>query len=511
MSSWLPTSIDFLDLQARRRGDAGGLRYRDQAISFGGLADAARDLAADLSARGLGKGDHVALMMANSPAIVAAKYAVWSIGAVVVPISARSSEAETTHLVSHSRCRALLCDPERAEVARQAAAAAGVAAYVCESSPPLELRVLHKRGLIVRRSAVPTPEAVAVIAYTSGTTGSPKGVTVTHSNLFWATVVCSSARGDQPDTVGACLSPLTHTPVYVSHLLCRIFCGSTAVLLEKFDTAATLAAVERHGITDLTLIGGMVFDVTQLGTIPEAVRRSVRKVTVGGTATPMEAKRRLAEIFTGVDVIEAYGQSESTNGVTMARHGSVFSHPGTVGRVNPHVLVEIMRPDGTLADVDENGEIVVAGPTVMKGYYRNRKATAEALRDGWLHTGDLGQRDADGYLYITGRVKDLIITGGENVSPAEVEEVLRAHPGVADVAVIGTPHPRWGEQVTAIVVAAPGAALDGAALSDYAGSRLAGFKKPRRIEFVDALPRNAANKVQTGVLRERFGSKPVAT
>ena len=141
----------------------------------------------------------------------------------------------------------------------------------------------------------------------------------------------------------------------------------------------------------------------------------------------------------------------------------------------------------------------------MAGYYRNREATAAALRDGWLHTGDLGRRDADGYFYLTGRVKDLIITGGENVSPLEVEEVLRTHPDVADVAVIGTPHPRWGEQVTAIVVRRAGTALDGAGLAAFAGTRLAGYKKPRRVEFVASLPRNAYNKVETHVLKQEFG------
>lgn len=507
MSPWLPTSLDFLSLQARRRGDEGGLRYGDEKLSFGVLAAAAADLRRELGARGVGKGDHVALMMANAPALIAGTYAIWAVGGVVVPVSARSSEEETANLLTHSRCRALLCDPERAQVAKGAVQAAGVAALVCDPSFPLRARMLHERSMIVRRSAAPSPEAVAVIAYTSGTTGSPKGVMVTHSNLFWAALACSGARGDEPQGVGACLSPLTHTPVYVSHLLCRILHGATAVLLEKFDTATTLDAVERHGITDLTLIGGMVFDITQLGSVPEKTRQSVRKVTVGGTPTPMEAKRKLAEIFAGADVVEAYGQSESTDGVTMARGGSVFDHPGTVGRSNPHVAVDVLRPDGSPAAVDEDGEIAVSGPTVMKGYYRNRQATTDAVREGWLHTGDLGRRDADGYFYITGRVKDLIITGGENVSPAEVEEVLRAHPGVSDVAVIGTPHPRWGEQVTAIVVAAPGVSLDGGALADYAGTRLAGFKKPRRIEFVAALPRNAANKVQTGLLKERFSGK----
>jgi acyl-CoA synthetase (AMP-forming)/AMP-acid ligase II len=169
------------------------------------------------------------------------------------------------------------------------------------------------------------------------------------------------------------------------------------------------------------------------------------------------------------------------------------------------VHVAIRRADGALAEPDEEGEIVVGGPSVMQGYHRDSVATAAAIRDGWLHTGDLGRCDGDGYFFITGRVKDLIITGGENVSPAEVEAVLRAHPDVADVVVIGTPHPRWGEQVTAVVVRRSGAALDGEALGAFAGTRLAGFKRPRRIEFVAALPRNAYNKVQTHLLRAQLG------
>jgi acyl-CoA synthetase (AMP-forming)/AMP-acid ligase II len=248
----------------------------------------------------------------------------------------------------------------------------------------------------------------------------------------------------------------------------------------------------------------MVFDVVQLGRVPERVRATVRKVSVGGAPTPMEAKRALADIFPGAEIIEAYGQTEATDGVTMARGTSVFDREGTVGRTNPHVLVDVRRPDGSLADAGEEGEIVIGGPTVMAGYHRDPAATAAAVRDGWLHTGDLGRRDEDGWFYVTGRLKDVVITGGENVSPAEVEDVLRTHPDVADVAVIGTPHPRWGEQVTAVVVRRPGAALDAATLGAFAATRLAGFKKPRRIEFVAALPRNAAGKVQTSALRERF-------
>src|SRR5262250_3473704 len=172
----------------------------------------------------------------------------------------------------------------------------------------------------------------------------------------------------------------------------------------------------------------MVFDVVALRTIPDAVRRSVEKVSVGGAATPMDAKRELARIFAGAEIIEAYGQSESTDGVTMARGTSIFDREGTVGTMNPHVLVAVRRADGSFAHPGEEGEIVIGGPTVTGGYFRDEPATAAAIPDGWLHTGDLGRRDTDGYFFITGRVKDLIITGGENVSPLEVEAVLRMHP-----------------------------------------------------------------------------------
>jgi acyl-CoA synthetase (AMP-forming)/AMP-acid ligase II len=238
------------------------------------------------------------------------------------------------------------------------------------------------------------------------------------------------------------------------------------------------------------------------------VRRSVARVSVGGAPTPMQTKRALADCFGGAEIIEAYGQTESTDGVCMARGTSVFDRPGTIGCPNPYVVVAIRHPDGRLAEPEDEGEIVVGGPTVMAGYYRDRGATDAAVRDGWLHTGDRGRQDADGYVFITGRMKDLIITGGENVSPVEVEDVLRQHPDVDDVAVIGTPHPKWGEQVTAVIVLRRGARLTADAVAGFAAARLAGFKKPRRVEFVDALPRNATNKVMTGVLRERFSGGP---
>ncbi|HUE31134.1 MAG TPA: AMP-binding protein [Verrucomicrobiae bacterium] len=499
MPPLLPTSPTFLHLQGARRGAAAGLVFAGRLIPWGELAAAADELARWLARRGVGAGQHVGVTAANEPALVAMLYALWGLGAVAVPIGVRAPAAESARLLAHARASGLLADAPRTELARDAAAAVGLPAWVCRPELPLAPRVLRRgRARSAQRSRL------AAIAYTSGTTGAPKGVMLTHENFLWATLACGQARGDTADSIGACLSPLTHTPVLVSHLLCRVLAGSSAVLFERFELGAVLEAVERHRITDLPLIGGMVFDVLQAGSVPAAVRQVVRKVSVGGAPTPMEAKRALGDIFGGAEIIEAYGQTESTDGVTMARAASVFEREGTVGRTNPYVVVAIARAYGALAAPGNEGEIVIGGPTVMAGYYRDRAATAAALRGGWLHTGDLGRRDDDGWFFVTGRLKEVIISGGENVSPGEVEEVLRAHPDVAEVAVIGTPHPRWGEQVTAVVVPRPGAAPDPDALAAFAGTRLAGFKKPRRIEFVAALPRNAANKVETHLLRQQF-------
>jgi fatty-acyl-CoA synthase len=496
-----PTSPAFLHLQARR-GAPGGIVFEGHRRSYAEIAAAVDALAAWLSARGVGPGQRIGVVAANEPALVASAFALWGLGAVVVPIGVRATANEVARCLAHAGASGLLVDAPREGLGRAAATAASIPAWACSADLPLAPRVLRRGGARSshRRSGV------AAIAYTSGTTGAPKGATLTHENLLWATLACAQARGDRPETVGACLSPLTHTPVLVSHLFCRILVGATAVLFERFDLGAVLEGVERFGITDLPLIGSMAFDVVGLGAVPARVRDTVKKVSVGGAPTPLEAKLALAEIFPGAEVIEAYGQTESTDGVTMARGRSVLDRPGTVGRTNPYVAVAIARPDGGLAAPDEEGEIVIGGPTVMAGYHRDPDTTAGAIRDGWLHTGDLGRRDAEGWFYVTGRLKDVIITGGENVSPAEVEEVLRAHPDVADVAVIGTPHPRWGEQVTAVVVPRPGASIDRQRLTAFAGDRLAGFKKPRRIEVVASLPRNAANKVQTSVLRRTFGA-----
>src|SRR5262249_7633944 len=300
--------------------------------------------------------------------------------------------AETRRLRRAGGARVMTADRRRAAGARGAGAGAGVTAVVIEPDMPLDPALLRRdEPARAATPRAPAPASVAAIAYTSGSTGAPKGVVLTHQNLLWATLACAHARGDDAEGVGLCMSPLTHVPVWVSALLCRVPPGARAVLLEKFDVAGVLEAAARFAVTDLPLIGGMVFDVVSLDRVPDAVRHGVRKVSVGGAPTPMPSKEALGALFDRAEVIEAYGQTESTDGVLLARGRSIFEHPGTVGRVNPYVEVAIRRADGALAAPDEEGEIVIGGPTVMRGYHRDPAATAGAVRDGWLHTGDLGR------------------------------------------------------------------------------------------------------------------------
>ncbi|GIW45748.1 MAG: fatty-acid--CoA ligase [Candidatus Binatia bacterium] len=507
----LPTATSFLRLQAQRLGDERGIVYEDRLWPYSAIADLAEELAAFLRAAGCADHARVAFRVANSPLAVACHYAAWTLGGVAVPIGIRTTPEEMREALERTMAQALVLDDVSVAALESVWRELEAPVVAAGSVPGAAVRIMHRSRASGSRGSQGSRQApAAVLASTSGTTGTPKTVMLSHANLFWSALACSSARGDNGTEIGAAISLLSHTPVFVSHVLCRILFGATVVMFPRFDLEEILWAAARYGITDLTLIGGMVADVVARGRVPAPVEERVRKVSVGGAFTPMDAKSSLREIFPRAEIIEAYGQSEATDGVTMARGGEVFDRPGTIGRQNPHVIVRIRKSDGSWAAPGEEGEIVIGGPTVMLGYWRNRRATHQVLRDGWLHSGDLGRGDEDGFFYITGRIKNLIITGGENVSPVEVETVLRRHPAVAEVAVIGTPHPKWGEQVTAVIVPRPGATPSAEDIAEFAGRHLAGFKKPRRVEFVASLPRNAANKVDLATLKSWFVSPGTA-
>ena len=442
-------------------------------VTFVDLDEEVTRRAEALRERGVCPGDRVTLPIANTAAHVAVAFGVWRAGGVLVPLNPRLGAPEMEAIASRSGAR-------------------------------LAVRITPDGAIEIEERPAGAPEDadLAAIAYTSGTTGSPKGVEITHSNMMWAAAAVMHTRRDGPNAVAAMVSPIGHLPVFVSHYLARLLSGGT-VVAASFDPDRLARMLAEHGITDLPLVPAMVAPLLER-TAPAGLR--LRKVTVGSALTPIEVKEALAARFPEAEIIEAYGQTESTDGLTMSVGREALERPGTVGR--PHVLIPlaIRRVDGSFADPGEVGELVCQGPTVMRGYRDDPEATRTALRDGWLHTGDLGRMDEEGFVYVTGRLKEIIISGGENISPEEVEAALRDHPAVAEVAVFGLADARFGEQVAAAVVARQPVEQD--ALVEHVTHRLARFKRPRRIFFVDALPKTAAGKVRRNALRARFAGRP---
>lgn len=447
----------------------------ERRVEVASLDREADAVARDLAASGAGSGTRVALRVRNNAAHLAAMFGVWRAGGVLVPLSPRLTDAEVEGLLEHASVTRVL------DVAD-----AGERSLSSRAAPPSP------------DDSAAASDALAVIAYTSGTTGRPKGVELTHANLLWAATAVARTRRDDARSVAVAMSPLCHVPVFVSHYLARVLTGGT-VLLGAFDAERVATAIRDHGVTDLPLVPAMV---DRLLASARSGGDTLRKVTVGSAHTPMAVKQALAERFPQAEILEAYGQTECTDGLTMTVGREALAHPGTVGRPHALVVVATQAPDGRMLDSGERGEIVVRGPTVMRGYLDAPELTAEVFRGGWLRTGDLGRFDADGLLFVEGRLKEVIISGGENVSPDEVEAVLAAHPAVVEVAVFGARHARWGEQVAAAVVSR--GPLSTEELREFARAKLASFKLPRDLLLVESLPRTSAGKVKRAELRDRY-------
>ncbi len=503
---------DVIRRAADSRPDAIALRHGERTISYAELDERSNRLAQALLAQGAGAGARVAYLGRSAPEVIELLGAASKIGAVIVPLNWRLTVPELEGVLGNAQAPLLIADTTHLETAERLVSAPGVNA---------ELRVVGGDGTLAYEPWLAAhdpidpggrgePSDVIVQMYTSGTTGVPKGVLTTHRNIA-AAAATSSRWGFDPTTVSLTPLPLFHIGG-IGWVYCGLWHAATTILVSEFEPATVLDLLERHRVTNPIFVPTMLQMMTA---VPGAGGRdysTLRSIVYGASPITTSALRATLSTF-GCDLIGLYGLTETTGGVVHL-DGPDHDADGprqhllrSVGRPYEWVEMQIVDPaSGDVVPAGVVGEVWLRAPNVMAGYFRRPAETAAALTaDGWLRTGDGGYVDDEGYLFLTDRVKDMIVSGGENVYPIEVEEVLSQHPGVSDVSVIGVPDERWGEAVRALVVRLPGSEVGADELIAFARERLAGYKLPRAIEFVDEFPRTPTGKVLKRELRARYG------
>jgi long-chain acyl-CoA synthetase len=476
--------------------------FADMSFSYAQVDEISGRVATSLLGLGLNRGDKVAVQLPNVPQFLFTYFAIAKAGLVMVPLNPLLRAPEIAFHLTDSEAKVLVTFELFAEEAMKAVADVGdVSTYVVqvpgsESRPEAsrhydELYFADDTGDIQPTNADDT----AVLLYTSGTTGRPKGAELTHFQLYMNCTIAGELFGFRDDDVGLAVLPLFHVFGLSSVLNTSVRYGGTIVLVPRFELDGVLDALEQHRCTIFSGVPTMYFALLQADTSGRDLS-ALRVGVSGGAAIPGEVIRSFEEKFPGVVILEGYGLSETASTTTFnisAEQRKVLSIGKPIWGVDVRVVSDEGKP---LPPGPEHvGEIVIRGHNVMKGYYNNPQATAEAFRDGWFHTGDLAYADDDGYYFIVDRKKDLIIRGGYNVYPREVEEVLFAHPAVAEAAVVGKPDDKLGEEVVAFVALKPGASVTPEELIGYAKERVAAYKYPRDVRIVDALPKGPTGKI----------------
>ncbi|WP_022930545.1 class I adenylate-forming enzyme family protein [Patulibacter americanus] len=477
------------------------IRCDGEATTYGTLDARSERLAAGLRARGLVPGDRVASLTANRPEHVELLLACAKAGLALVPCNWRLTVPELRDQLGDAEPALLLVDPEHAAKAAEL----GVPTATLDREGLDALADRTRDGVVPAAAAVHEPvadDAPLLIVYTSGTTGRPKGAVLTHANCFWTNLALDRTVPIGHDDVVLAVLPQFHVGGWNVQPLLALWAGATLVLERRFDAERALGLIASEGVTTMMGVPANYAAMADAAGFAAADLRTLRSAVVGGAAMPESLLATFAA--RGVAIVQGYGLTEAAPNVLCLAPEDAVTHAGWAGRPYPHVEVALRDPQGGgLLEGPGTGELVVRGPSVFPGYWRDPEATAATFAGGWLLTGDLAERDATGRYAIRGRRKEIYISGGENVAPAEVERVLAAHPAVAEAAVVGVPDARWGETGAAFVVPAAGATVDPAGLRAFAAERLATFKVPRTVAVVEALPRTALGKVQRAALRER--------
>jgi len=480
--------------------------FEGTALSYGEMAERARALAAGLHGRGVGRGDVVALLSYNCPEFLETIFAANYLGAIAMPINWRLAAPEVRYIIEHSGARALVCDSDLIDVADDATSGMDTLLRACvidnPRAPWMALAALRTAHDGLPRPAIAADD-VHRLMYTSGTTGRPKGVMLTHANLAWKNLAHIVEFGFTGADLGLACGPLYHVGALDLTTTSLIAAGATTIIHRGFDAAAVVDELERSRVTTVWLAPAMVNAIMALPDVEERDLASVRIIINGGEKMPIPLIERIQHTFPSAWFADAYGLTETVSGDTFLDRSSIVTKLGSVGRPCLYLELDVWDEGGRSVPAGESGEIVLRGPKVFTGYWRDPEATERAFAGGWFHTGDVGVRDDEGYLWIVDRLKDLIVSGGENIAGTEVERVLYEHASVWEAAVVGRPDERWGEVPVAFVVRRPGATVTSDELVEHCRGQLARFKVPKAVTFLDALPRNPSGKVLKRELRSR--------
>jgi fatty-acyl-CoA synthase len=462
-----------------------------RSLTYSELDRRSEQLATGLIAAGLRRGDRVATLTENSDEHVVVFFACAKAGLVLLPLSWRLAPAEIAYQLDDAKPALLLVEQERDALADEALAAAGTRPRRMTLGGP-EQQTLESAG--DRAESRVADDDPLLLVYTSGTTGRPKGAVLTHANCFWTNLSFDLATGIGDDDVVLQVLPQFHCGGWNVQPLLAWWKGATVVLERGFEASRCLSLIEEKRVTTMMGVPANYLFMSQEPAFASAELSSLRCAVVGGAPMPDALLGTWQE--RGVPVVQGYGLTEAAPNVLCLPPEDALRKQGYAGKPYPFVDVALRdAASGELVEGPGTGELVVRGPNVFAGYWNKPEETAAAFADGWLLTGDLAERDEEGFYRIAGRVKDMYISGGENVYPAEVEGVLYAHVAVADAAVVGVPDDRWGEAGVAFVVLERGASATAQELQDWSRKRLARFKVPREIRFVSSLPRSAMNKV----------------
>jgi fatty-acyl-CoA synthase len=491
---------------ASRRPERAMTVFEGETTTYGEMAARVAALAGGLHERGVGAGDVVALLSFNCPEFLEAMFAANRLGAVAMPINWRLAAPEVRYILQHSEARALVCDEPLVELADEACA--GLEEQLVRTCiAPVATDGWTTLADLRRAATAPLPvraegDDVNRLMYTSGTTGRPKGVMITHANLAWKNLAHLVEFGFTADDLGLACGPLYHVAALDLTTTTLLAAGATTIIHRAFDAEAVVDELEQSRVTAVWLAPAMVNAIMALPDVEKRDLSSVRVIINGGEKMPIPLIQRIQRTFPSAWFADAYGLTETVSGDTFLDRESIVTKLGSVGRPCLHLELEVWDERGRPVPAGDPGEIVLRGPKVFKGYWRDPEATAKAFDGGWFHTGDVGVRDDDGYLFIVDRLKDMIVSGGENIAGSEVERVLYEHPSVLEAAVVGQPHERWGEVPVAFVVLRPGHTATADELTALCREQLAGFKVPKEISFLDALPRNPSGKVLKRDLRQ---------